>query len=46
MEEAQIPKKIISYNTKGKRNIGCPQLRWRVQHTLKEDGIDNIRPNP
>jgi hypothetical protein len=34
MADRQIPKKILTYNPKRLRNIGCPQLRWRDQHTL------------
>jgi hypothetical protein len=29
-----------------KWSIGCPQLRWRDQHTLQEDGTDHVWPNP
>jgi hypothetical protein len=29
-----------------KRNIAPPQLRWRNQHTLQEDGTDHAWPNP
>jgi hypothetical protein len=46
MEARRIPKKILTYNPKRKRNIGRPQLRWRDQHTLQEDGTDHVRPNP
>jgi hypothetical protein len=27
-------------------NMGLPQLRWRDQHILQEDGTGNARPNP
>jgi hypothetical protein len=39
-EDRRIPKKILTYNPKRKRNTGRPQLRWRDQHTLQEDGTD------
>jgi hypothetical protein len=38
MEGKRIPKKILTYNPKRKRNIGRPQLRWRDHHTLQKDG--------
>jgi hypothetical protein len=46
MEDRRIPKKILTYNPKRKRNVGRPQLRWRDQHTLQEDGTDQAWSNP
>jgi hypothetical protein len=46
MEDRRIPKKILTYNPRKKRNIGRPQLRCRDQHTLQENGTDHIWPNP
>jgi hypothetical protein len=46
MEDMRIAKKILTYNPKRKRNIGRPQLRWRDQQTLQEDGTDHVWPNP
>jgi hypothetical protein len=44
VEDRRISKKILTYNTKRKRNIRSPQLR--DQHTLHEDGTDHVCPNP
>jgi hypothetical protein len=41
MEDRQIPKKILTYNPKTKQNIGRPQVSWRDQHTLEEEGTDH-----
>jgi hypothetical protein len=46
MDNRRTPKKILTYNTKRKRNTGRPQLRWRDQYTLQEDGTDHVWPNP
>jgi hypothetical protein len=35
MEDKRIPKKMLIDNPKGRRKTGCPQLRWKDQHTLK-----------
>jgi hypothetical protein len=40
-EDRRIPKKILTYNPKISWNIRRPQLRWRDQHTLQEDGPDH-----
>jgi hypothetical protein len=41
----RIPKKILTYNPKRKRNMGHPPLKWRDHHTLVEDGTENVWPN-
>jgi hypothetical protein len=45
MEDGRIPKKILTYNPKGRRDIGRPQLRWEDQYTLQEDGTGQVWPN-
>jgi hypothetical protein len=37
MEDGRIPKKILTYNPRGRRDIGRVQLRWKDQYTLQED---------
>jgi hypothetical protein len=46
MEDGRIPKKILTYNPNGRRHIGRPQLRWKDQYTLQEDGTGQVWPNP
>jgi hypothetical protein len=46
MEDRRILKKIPTYNPKRKGNIGRPQLRWKDQHTLQQDGTDLAWPYP
>jgi hypothetical protein len=46
MEDRRMPKKILTHNPKGRRSIGCLQLRWRDQHSLQGDGTDHAWPNP
>jgi hypothetical protein len=46
MEDTRIPKKILTYTPKRRRNIGRPQLQWRDQHTLQGDRTDHEWPNP
>jgi hypothetical protein len=41
-EDGGIPKKILTYNPRGRRDIGCPQLRWKDQCTLQEDGTGQV----
>jgi hypothetical protein len=41
MEDRRIPKTLQTYNPKRRQSIGRPQLRWRDQHTRKEDGTDH-----
>jgi hypothetical protein len=38
MEDRRISKKVLTCNPKRRRNVGCPQLRWRDQHIIQEDG--------
>jgi phosphate-selective porin len=38
MEDRRIPKKILTYNTKTRWNLGSPKLSWRDKHALQEDG--------
>jgi hypothetical protein len=42
MEDRRIPKKILTSNPKRKRKIGYPQLRWRDQYNLQEDGTHHV----
>jgi hypothetical protein len=46
MEDGRIPKKILTYNPRGRRNIGRPQLRLKDQYTLQEDGTGQVWRNP
>jgi hypothetical protein len=46
MEGRRTPEKILTYDRKRKGNIGRPQLRWRYQHTLQENGTDYVWSNP
>jgi hypothetical protein len=46
MEDRRIPKKILTYNPKRKRNMGRSQLKWRALHTFHEDGRYAAWPNP
>jgi hypothetical protein len=32
-------------NPKRKQNVGQPQLRWRDQYTIQEEGTDHVWPN-
>jgi hypothetical protein len=45
LEGRRIPKKIITHNPKRKQNIPRPELRWKDQHTLQEDGTGHVWPN-
>jgi hypothetical protein len=42
MEDRRIAKKIVTQPKKEDENIGFPQLRWRDQHILQEDGTDHV----
>jgi hypothetical protein len=46
MEDERIPKKILKHNPRGRRDTGCPQLRWKDQYNLQEDGMGQVWPNP
>jgi hypothetical protein len=46
MEDGRIPEKILTYNPRGSRDIGRPQLRWKDQYTLQEDRMGQVWPNP
>jgi hypothetical protein len=46
MENRRIPKKILKYNPKMRRNIGRLLSKWRDQHALKEAETDQASPNP
>jgi hypothetical protein len=51
MEDIRIPKKMLTYDTERRRNIGCPQLRWKNPEQTKhgliykddDDGISAVR---
>ena len=45
MDTNRIPKQALQYKAKGRRNIGRPRKRWRVQLHLEDQGIVNT-PNP
>jgi hypothetical protein len=45
MEDRKIPKKILTYNPRRRRDIGRPQLRWKDQFTVQEDGTGQVWPN-
>jgi len=45
MDTNRIPKQVVQYKPKGRRNIGRPRKRWRDQIHLEDQGTENT-PNP
>jgi hypothetical protein len=45
METNRLPKQVLLYKPKGRRNIGLPRKRWRDQIHLDDQGTGNT-PNP
>jgi len=45
MDTNRIPKQVLQYQPKGRRNIGRPRKRWRDQIHLEDQGTGNT-PNP
>jgi len=45
MDTNRLPKQVLQYNPKGRRNIGRPRKRWRDQLNLEYQGTGNT-PNP
>ena len=41
----RLPKQVLQYKPKGRRDIGRPRKRWRDQLHLEEQGKGNT-PNP
>ena len=41
----RLPKQVLQYKRKGRRNIGRPRKRWRDQLHLEDQGTGNT-PNP
>jgi hypothetical protein len=45
MEDLRIPKKMLTCNPIRRRNIGGPQLRWKDEFALQEEGTDQAWPS-
>jgi hypothetical protein len=45
MEDGRIPTKMLTYNPRGRRDIGRPQIRWKDQCSLLEDGTGQVWPD-
>jgi len=41
MDTDRLPKQALQYKPKGRRNIGRPGKRWRVQLHLEDQGTGN-----
>jgi len=45
MDTDRLPKQVLQYKPKGRRNKGRPRKRWRDQSHLEDQGTGNT-PNP
>ena len=45
MDTNRIPKQVLQYKAKGRRNIGRPRKSWRDQFHFEDQGTGNT-PNP
>jgi len=45
MDTNRIPKQVLQYRPKGRRNIGQPKKRWRDQLHFEDQGTGNT-PTP
>jgi hypothetical protein len=46
MADNQIPKKIVTQNSKRKQNLGRPHVSWKNQHAPQEDATDHVWATP